>query len=281
MLSDNVLNITEEGAKVSLESFGHDAIYYLVTALLCLILFFLGRFLINLFRKIIRKGMTKKGREENTIKFVDSFIKYSLMAALIGSLAIELGVQATAIATLLGSVGVAIGLAIQGSLANFAGGVLIIALKPFKVGDYIIEGVKGREGKVIEISLIYTKILTYNNEVIILPNGTLANSDTVNLTAHNHRRVELNYSIAYESDIKKARDVLNEVLVNDDGVLEKPEPWIVVSELGESSVTMCTKFYVKSKEYWTVYYRVLENGKLALDKAGITIPFNQLDVHIK
>jgi len=280
LITQELLN-TEKEARQFITDFPTKAPQYALNVLLCLIIFFIGLFLIKIVRRVVKRILSKRGSDENTVTFVDNFIKYTLLAILVGSISIKLGIEAAAIASLLASVGVAVGLAIQGSLANFAGGVLIIVLKPFKVGDYIIEGVKGREGKVIEISLIYTKILNYQNEVIILPNGTLANQDTVNLTANPYRRIDHEFSIAYDSDISKAKETLLNLAKNTENVLKKPEPGVVVSSLGESSVNLKLKVFVHNKHYWDVYHKLLEEGKNELDKAGISIPYNQLDVHVK
>lgn len=223
--------------------------------------------------------MKRANAETGAVQFVDSFAKAALYVLLVLTLASSFGVDAASIVALLGSAGVAIGLAIQGSLSNLAGGVLILILKPFKVGDYIIESSTGKEGNVTEIQIFYTKLLTYDNQTIILPNGNLANNSLVNVTAQESRRMEVNVSVSYKSDLKLAKETLMEVLANDAAVLKDKEMLVYVSELGGSAVELVVRCWFKQEDYWAGKWRVTENCKLSLDAAGVEIPFNQLDVH--
>ena len=175
----------------------------------------------------------------------------------------------------------AIGLAIQGSLSNLAGGVLILLLKPFRVGDYIVESSTGKEGTVTEIQIFYTKLLTVDNRTVILPNGSLANNSIVNITAQEKRRMDILVSISYSADLKRAKEVLLNVLREDEGVLKDMETVVYVDELAASSVNLGVRCWFKQADFWTGKWRVTENCKLALDEAGIEIPFNQLDVHLE
>ena len=196
-------------------------------------------------------------------------------------LASSFGVDAASIVAVLGSAGVAIGLAIQGSLSNLAGGVLILLLKPFRVGDYIVESSTGKEGTVTEIQIFYTRLLTVDNKTVILPNGSLANNSIVNITAQANRRMDISVSVSYSADLKRTKEVLFNVLQKDEAVLKDKERVVFVDELGASGVNLGVRCWFKQEDYWAGKWRITENCKLALDEAGIEIPFNQLDVHLK
>lgn len=251
-----------------------------IRIVLALIFFAIGSWLIRLARKFINKSMTRAGAETGVRQFVDSFVKTTFYIILIFFIASYFGVDAASIVALLGSAGVAIGLAVQGSLSNLAGGVLILILKPFVVGDYIKESASGKEGTVIEIQIFYTKLLTAENQVVVLPNGTLANTSIINYTSAKIRRVSIVVGISYKADIRKAREVLENVLKNDEKVLKDKEIIVFVDELASSSVNLCVRCWFNNEDYWQGKWRITENCKLALDDAGIEIPFNQLDIHL-
>ena len=187
----------------------------------------------------------------------------------------------TSVAAALASCGVAIGLALQGSLSNFAGGVLILVLKPFVVGDYIVEDNKGREGTVKEIQLFYTKLLTVDNKTVIIPNGTLANTSLTNVTAQDKRRLDLSVGISYDADLKKAKELIEGIFRADEDILKEEGINVFVDNLGDSSVVIGARGWVKKDAYWTTKWRLTENIKLTLDENGIEIPFNQVVVHVK
>ncbi len=249
--------------------------------LLAIITFLVGAQIIKLVRKVIKKVLTKADAEVGVVQFLDSFLKVALYIVLGFMIAAGFGVDAASIVALLGSAGVAVGLALQGSLSNLAGGVLILILKPFKVGDYIKEDAAGNEGTVSEISMFYTKLLTGDNRTIILPNGTLANTSLTNVTQADKRRIDITVGIAYDADIRKAKEVLKSVLDAEEKILSKEEKKVFVSELGDSAVVIGLRGWVKKEEFWEVKWRLTENVKYALDNAGISIPFPQMDVHIK
>lgn len=251
-----------------------------IRIVLALIFFAIGSWLIRLARKFINKSMTRAGAETGVRQFVDSFVKTTFYIILIFFIASYFGVDAASIVALLGSAGVAIGLAVQGSLSNLAGGVLILILKPFVVGDYIKESASGKEGTVIEIQIFFTKLLTAENQVVVLPNGTLANTSIINYTSAKIRRVSIVVGISYKADIRKAKEVLENVLKNDEKVLKDKEIIVFVDELASSSVNLCVRCWFNNEDYWQGKWRITENCKLALDDAGIEIPFNQLDVHL-
>lgn len=251
-----------------------------VRVLLAVVCFMVGVQVIKLLRKIIKKAMTKADAEIGAIQFIDSFLKVALYVVLVLLLATSFGVDAASIVAVIGSAGVTIGLALQGSLSNLAGGVLILLLKPFKVGDYIVESATGLEGTVKEIQIFYTKLSTADNRTVILPNGTLANTSLVNVSTAATRRVDIVVGVSYNADLQKAKDVLMSVLSSDELVLKEEPMQVFVNELGASSVDLGVRCWVKKEDYWTVKWRVTENCKLMLDKNGIEIPFNQLDVHV-
>ena len=248
--------------------------------LLAVIFFLLGIHLIKFIRKIIRKSMKRANAELGVIQFVDSFLKASFYALLVMLLASAFGVDAASVVAVLGSAGVAIGLAVQGSLSNLAGGVLILALKPFKVGDYIRESYSEKEGTVTEIQIFYTKLLTPDNQTVVLPNGNLANNSLVNVTTQEARRMDISVGISYQADLKRAKEVLNAILAGDEAVLKDRDMLVYVSELSSSCVMLGVRCWFKQEDFWAGKWRITENCKLALDENGIKIAYNQLDVHL-
>ncbi len=241
---------------------------------------FLGIQLIKVIRGLVKKSLAKGNADKGVMQFIDSFLKASLYAVLLITIASGFGLDAASILALLGSAGVAIGLAIQGSLSNFVGGVLILLLKPFKVGDYIKEDTNNNEGTVSSIELFYTKLTTPDNRVIVLPNGTLANSSLTNVTACERRRLDIRVGISYDADIRLAKEVLQKVLEDEKAVLKEEEYFVYVDELGESSVNLGIRCWLATDDFWTCKWRLTENVKYALDEAGIGIPYPQMDVHL-
>lgn len=285
MTSPVVLESVEEVFKPSaikefFQTLPEKALSLGLRILLAVIFFLIGVQLVKLVRRIIRKSMERANAEVGAVQFVDSFVKAALYVLLVLTLASTFGVDAASIVALLGSAGVAIGLAVQGSLSNLAGGVLILMLKPFKVGDYIIEGTSGREGTVTEIQIFYTRLLTPDNQTVILPNGSLANNSLVNVTTQECRRMDVKVGISYKADLKEAKAVLFRVLQEDEAVLKDKEMLVFVDELSGSSVVLCVRCWFRQVDYWPGRRRITENCKLKLDEAGIEIPFNQLDVHL-
>ncbi len=247
---------------------------------LALVVFLLGMQVIKLLRRILKKSLTRGKVDVGVRQFTDSFVKAVLYILLIFMIARGFGVDAASVVALLGSAGVAIGLAVQGSLSNLAGGVLILILKPFLVGDYIIDA-GGKEGTVTEIQLFYTKLLTPDNRTVILPNGTLANGSLINITTDKYRRCDISVGISYSSDIGAARETLMELLAEDEAVLKDKEMRVVVDQLGNSAVELIVRCWFTNEEYWDGRYRLTEGIKYALDRAGIQIPYPQIDVHMK
>ena len=279
-----ILTIANETINVGLiesylQKLPETALRFGIRVLLALIAFFIGMQLIKLIRKILRTSMKRSNADVGAMQFLDSFVKIALYVILIFGIASGFGLDAASVVALLGSAGVAIGLAIQGSLSNFAGGVLILLLRPFKVGDYIIPA-GGNEGTVTEIQLFYTKLATTDNKVVIIPNGELSNSSMINASATDSRRIDISVGISYQADIREAKDVLMKLLDSDEKVLQEQEKRVFVDALGESAVVLGVRCHVASEDFWETRWRLNENIKYALDEAGISIPYNQLDVHL-
>ncbi len=252
-----------------------------IRVILAIVVFFIGTQLIKIVRKILKKSLKRANAEVGVSQFVDSFVKAVLYILLIFIIAGSFGVDAASIVAVIGSAGVAIGLALQGSLSNFAGGVLILLLKPFKVGDYIIEDTNKNEGTVAEIQLFYTKLTTPDNKVIILPNGTLANTSLTNVTACRMRRVDIKIGISYNADIRFAKQVITELLREDEDTLKDREMFVYVDALDSSQVTLGVRCWFMNDDYWEGRCRIIEEIKYTLDECGIPIPYPQMDVHIK
>ena len=258
-----------------------ELIDFAIGVVLALLVFWIGTKIIKWIRKIIRISMEKGNVDKGVRQFVDSLVKFLLYAILIFSIGSKFGLDTTSVAAALASCGVAIGLALQGSLSNFAGGVLILVLKPFVVGDYIVEDNKGREGTVKEIQLFYTKLLTVDNKTVIIPNGTLANTSLTNVTAQDRRRLDLSVGISYDADLKKAKELIEGLFRADEDILKEEGIHVFVDNLGDSSVVIGARGWVEKDAYWTTKWRLTENIKLTLDENGIEIPFNQVVVHVK
>lgn len=255
-------------------------IEFVLQVALAFVAIIIGMKFIGWVRRILKKSLERRSADTGLIQFLDSLIKYGLYILLGLSVLSHFGVQTTSIVAAIGSVGVAIGLALQGSLSNFAGGVIILLLKPFKVGDYIIQG--DLEGTVTEIQLFCTTLSTGDNRKIIIPNGQLADNSLINASAAETRRVDIAVGISYQSDMKLAKEVLLKLGDKDEDTIKEGEkaPMAAVSELAESSVNMLLRVWTPTDKYWTVKFRLTEAVKVAFDEAGIEIPFNQLDVHL-
>ncbi len=246
-----------------------------------IILLLLGRYLINALRKVVKAALTKAGVDRGVVQFVDSFIGIALWLVVIASIAVNYGIDAASVVALLGSAGIAIGLSLQGALSNLAGGILILLIKPFKVGDYIIEHTSEKEGTVMEINIFYTHLITIDNKLVVVPNGRLADASLTNLTRYEERKLDQRVAVSYDSDIKKAKEVLREVLEKSDRVMEDRPIDIFVDDLGESAIIMGYRAYVKTGDFHPARWELNESIKQAFDEAGIVIPYNQLDVHLR
>ncbi len=277
---DEMLRAAGGSARQFWETLPEKALHLGFRIVLTLIFFLIGMQVIKLIQRLLRKSMQRAKAETGVMQFVDSFVKTALYVVLIFMTASNFGVDAAGIVALLGSAGVAIGLAVQGSLSNLAGGVLILLLKPFVVGDYISESATGKEGQVTEIQIFYTRLITPDNRTIILPNGTLANTSITNITTARTRRLDVFVDISYDADLRQAKEVLSKMLQEDAKALKDREQLVFVEELGASGVKLGIRCWFANEDYWEGKWRITENCKLALDEAGIEIPYTQLDVHL-
>lgn len=257
------------------------ALDFAIDVILAAVVFFIGTRVIKWLVKIVKKSIERANVEPGVVTFICSLCKYVLYFILILIILSQFGVTASSVVAVLGSAGLTVGLALQGSLSNFAGGILILLLKPFVVGDYIIENADKQEGTVSEITIFYTKLLTVDNKAIMIPNGTLSNTSIVNVTAMNKRRLDLRFGVAYESDIQKVKEILNRVAIGDEAILKAEDSNVFVSELKDSCIEMGVRCWVKTEDYWTAKWRITENIKNEFDKAGISIPFPQVEVTMK
>lgn len=285
--TQEVTDATQEAVKQvnQLTQYLQDSIPGLITfglkVLAALVAFFIGRLVIRWIRKIVRRSFERSGADKGVEQFVDSLLKYGMYALLVFSLISSLGFDTTSVAAVLASGGVAIGLALQGSLSNFAGGVLILLLKPFVVGDYIIEDTNGKEGTVKEIQIFYTKLSTIDNKTIVIPNGMLTNNSITNATAKDERQLDLRVGISYDADIRQAKSVIENLLIKDECIIKNEQINVFVHELADSAVVLGIRAWVKNEEYWETRWRLLEEIKLLLDENGIEIPYPQMTVHMQ
>ena len=285
--TQEVTDATQEAVKQvnQLTQYVQDSIPGLITfglkVLAALVAFFIGRLVIRWIRKIVRRSFERSGADKGVEQFVDSLLKYGLYALLVFSLISSLGFDTTSVAAVLASGGVAIGLALQGSLSNFAGGVLILLLKPFVVGDYIIEDTNGKEGTVKEIQIFYTKLSTIDNKTIVIPNGMLTNNSITNATAKDERQLDLRVGISYDADIRQAKSVIENLLIKDECIIKNEQINVFVHELADSAAVLGIRAWVKNEEYWETRWRLLEEIKILLDENGIEIPYPQMAVHMK
>lgn len=249
--------------------------------LFAILMIIVGKIIIKLLLKICDRFFDRAGTEISVRKFLNSFIKAVLYIVLILVVCAQVGIETTSFIAVMGSAGLALGLSLQGSLSNFAGGILILLLKPFVVGDYIIDGGSGKEGKVSRIDLFYTHLITPDNKMVVIPNGTLANSNLTNLTTFDKRRVDILVGISYSSDIKKAKELLEEIADKCQYVLKDEKVAVFVNSLDSSQVTLGIRVWTKTTDYWDALFQLNETIKYTFDENDIEIPFDQLEVHVK
>lgn len=254
---------------------GSEYAIKIVAAVLILII---GKWLAGKISKLITKLLEKNNVDITLVKFFNNIIYYTLMIAVIIAAAGQLGINTTSFLTVVGAAGLAIGLALKDSLSNFASGVMLIMFRPFKAGDLVNAG--GATGKVVSISLFNTILNTPDNQKVIVPNSSITSSVITNVTANDTRRVDLVIGIGYDDDIKKAKQILTSIIQEEKRVLKDPAPTVAVMELADSSVNFAVRPWVKTAEYWDVYFDLTEQIKLTFDKEGISIPYPQRDVHI-
>lgn len=254
------------------------AVEYGPKLLLAIIVLIAGLWIIKLVLKGTDKAMERSNIDISLRKFLKSLFSIMLKALLLISVASMIGIATTSFVAIIGAAGLAVGLALQGGLANFAGGVIILIFKPFKVGDFL--DAQGYTGTVHEITIFTTVLKTPDNKTVIIPNGALSNGSMVNYSTEPKRRVDMVFGIGYGDSIEKAKQVLTRLADSDPRVLKDPAPQIVVGELGDNSVNFNMRLWCESADFWGVYFDTHEKVKLAFDEAGISIPFPQRDVHL-
>ncbi|ASD68153.1 mechanosensitive ion channel family protein [Pseudoalteromonas piscicida] len=253
-------------------------LHYVLQGVIALIIFFVGLKLAKLSADLTEKAFGKRKVDKAVGSFVANIAYAIVFAATLLMALSQVGIETTSFIAILGAAGLAVGLALQGSLSNFASGVLIIMLRPFKSGDYIEAG--GRAGSVQKIEIFSTELRTPDNKVIVMPNSSIMSGAIVNYSREKTRRIDLVIGVGYDADLREAKAVLKSVLDNESRILKEPAYTVAVLELADSSVNFVVRPWVKTEEYWPTYFTLVENIKIALDEANITIPFPQMDVHL-
>ncbi|MCP1101611.1 small conductance mechanosensitive channel [Aequitasia blattaphilus] len=257
-----------------------DFLNFGIKVVLAILVFIIGRWLIGLIVKIVNRSLMKAKVDKGVIQFARSFVQYGLYILLVILIITQFGIDTTSIAAVIASLGVGIGLALQGSLSNFAGGVLILLLRPFVVGDYIKEDTNKNEGTVKEIQLFYTKLTTIDNRTVLIPNGMLTNNSLTNASAMNERQLDIRIDISYESDVRLAKSILENLLDQKKTILSDEERRVFVDDLGDSSVVLGIRAWTKNEDYLTTKWELLEEIKHSFDEKQILIPYPQLEIHM-
>ncbi|PWL39270.1 mechanosensitive ion channel protein [Flagellimonas aquimarina] len=250
---------------------------FMPNLVLAVIILFFGLWIIRFINRLVRRFFDRKDYDLTLESFLQSFISIALKVLLFVVVVTQLGVKSSSLVAMVGAAGLAIGLALQGSLANFAGGVLILLFKPFKVGDFI--SAQGIDGTVKQITIFSTKLNTFGNQVAIIPNGQLSNGSIVNYNMEDTRRDKFDVGIGYGSNIKLAKEILLQICAENTDILTEPAPEVYVGELGDSSVNLTLRFWASNEVFWPAHFQVIEETKLRFDQAGIEIPFPQRVVH--
>lgn len=266
---------------IYIERYGQKLIDFLPSLIGAALLLVIGIWLIKLINRFVKRFFDKKDYDRTLEVFIESLINWGLKIILFVLVVTQLGVESASLVAIIGAAGLAIGLALQGSLANFAGGVLILLLKPFKLGDFI--SAQGIDGTVKEISIFNTKLSTFGNQIAILPNGKLSNENIINYSAENIRRESLTFGIGYEENIKEAKDILLNLVLEQDKTIKTEDkmPMIVVAELADSAVNLSLRYWAKNEDFWDLRWHVLEEGKARLEAAGIRIALPTHDLHLR
>lgn len=254
------------------------AIAYAPKLLLAIVTLIVGFWVIGSIVKLINKIMTKRNLDPALHQFLGGILSITLKIALVISVMGMVGIEMTSFVAILGAAGLAVGMALSGTLQNFAGGVLILILKPFKIGDFV--EMQGHMGTVTEIQIFNTILLTPDNKKIIIPNSPISTGSLTNFSAMPTRRVDFTFGIGYNDDIDKAKAVLFDIIKGQDKIMGDPAPFVAVSELADSSVNFVVRVWVNAPDYWDVYFYMNETVKKTFDKEGISIPYPQMDVHV-
>ena len=285
-MSENISSFILQNAgdglvKTVLESILPKALSFIISVILALLVYWIGIKIVGHVRKLIKKALNLRGTEVGVIQFTDALVWIIGYGVVIIAALRMFGVQSASVAAVVASIGVAASLALQGSLSNFAGGILILILKPFVVGDYIREDTHGNEGTVKEISIFYTKLSQIDGRIVVIPNGTLANSSLINMTSAGVRNLDMSFGISYEDDIRLAKELISNLVEVDDRIDKEREVSIFVRELADSAVVIGLRAWAPVDVYWKVLWDMNENVKYAFDEAGITIPYPQVTISRK
>ncbi len=279
-VSDNIEQLSKDVSKLS--QIGSDlidkAVAFGIDIIIAVIIFVIGKFIIKFILKFVDRIFAKSSADEGVAKFIHSVLKVALYIILAITICGQIGIETTSFAAIVASGGLAIGLAFEGSLSNFAGGVMILIMKPFTVGDYIESN--GVEGTVYKIDIFYTSLKTVDNKSVKLPNGTLSNSILTNYSMNEKRRVDVEVGIGYDDNIELARKELERVMNSYSNIMRDEANAVVVKNLADSAIIMEVRVWVPTEYYWDCKFYLNENIRVSFDKAGISIPFNQLDVNV-
>ena len=279
-VSDNIEQLSKDVSKLS--QIGSDlidkAVAFGIDIIIAVIIFVIGKFIIKFILKFVDRIFAKLSADEGVAKFIHSVLKVALYIILAITICGQIGIETTSFAAIVASGGLAIGLAFEGSLSNFAGGVMILIMKPFTVGDYIESN--GVEGTVYKIDIFYTSLKTVDNKSVKLPNGTLSNSILTNYSMNEKRRVDVEVGIGYDDNIELARKELERVMNSYSNIMRDEANAVVVKNLADSAIIMEVRVWVPTEYYWDCKFYLNENIRVSFDKAGISIPFNQLDVNV-
>ncbi len=268
----------EKYVELFLETIVNWVTNYSLQVIAAILIFIIGKWVAGKISKLLSVILEKNKVDATLISFLSNITYYALMVVVLIAVAGKLGINTTSFLTILGTAGLAIGLAFKDSLSNFAAGVMLILFRPFRVGDLVSVG--DATGVVKEISIFTTHLTTVDNRLVIIPNGNIVANVITNITANDTRRVDLIMGISYDDDIKKAKEIMTEIVNAHEKVLDDPPPKIAVVELADSSVNFVVRPWVKTPDYWDVYFGLTEKIKIAFDENGITIPYPQRDVHM-
>lgn len=290
LLEANAAQTVEEAAKNMEDSAGivrktlDDIIGWLISksgsVLVAILFIIIGLRLVSVFMKILRRSFERSKMESSVAGFLLSIIRVLCYTLVFITAAAIVGFEVTSFVTILGTASLAIGLALQGALSNLAGGVLILLLKPFELGDYIIENNKNNEGTVISIDIFYTRLRTHDNKVVVIPNGILADNSLVNLTNETKRKVEIKIAIAYNSDIKRVKEIVYGLLNEDGRILDEESKDVFIDSFDDSGMTLGIRAWVRTEDYWSTTWDLREKVKTAFDEGQIEIPYNRLEVDL-
>lgn len=252
---------------------------YLGRIVLALAIFLIGRKAVSLLLQLIERRMEKVEMDQSLQTFLIPLLRVTLQALLFLTIAATVGIEITTFAAIIGAASLALGLAFQGSLANLAGGVLIMIFKPFKVGDFIQAA--GFSGTVMEIQIFHTVLRTPDNQKVIIPNADLSNASAINYSAYDNRRANIQLTVSYDSDLKKVKEVLYGVIAKQPLILDDPKPMVVMGGFGEDGATISVRVWADKSDYWTMYFALLEDIKVAFEEEGVRIPYRQMTVHLE